>query len=173
MPGGDSPIVDQYRNLDLLQLVEELGRHSTGSVIGRDHIEILRSMISVRTAEMVTRQLMGTAESIGRSAVSITQALNEASETGSHSAEEIKAEIEGLVTTLRGASAEIQAAGTQSSRLSRRLNWLTLALVFAAVITAGATAFQAYETKRQADITEKQMAVQRTPGKEEKTSRQR
>lgn len=44
------------------------------------------------------------------------------------------------------------SSANQNHRLGTGLNWLTAALVIAAVLSAGATFFQAYETKRQTEI---------------------
>jgi len=159
------PNTERYRNRDLDALLEELSRTSTGTTSGRDRIELLQSMITARAAEMLAKQLMGTAQSIGHSANALKDTLNHSTElakeslenaaefliaalkvntdTGSKNAAEIRSEISGLTSNLRTASGEIQKAGNQNSRLSRRLNWLTAALVFAALITAGASGFQA------------------------------
>lgn len=72
------------------------------------------------------------------------------------SAQEIKDQIAYLASSLTSASVDLRSASTESSHLSGRLNRLTLALAFAAVLTAGATGFQAWQTKRQTDLIEQQ-----------------
>jgi len=51
----------------------------------------------------------------------------------------------------------LEAASKQSVKLGRRLNLLTVVLVTAALISAAATAFYAWETKRLVELTEQQL----------------
>lgn len=76
-------------------------------------------------------------------------AVKVSTETGSKNASDIQSQIADLTARLSEASIDLRSASDQSSRLS--LNWLTAALVFTALITAGATGIQAWETQRQAD----------------------
>jgi hypothetical protein len=90
----------------------------------------------------------------------LINALRNSDETASKNAQEIKDQIAQLSLNLAHASAELKTATLQSSRLSGRLNLLTGALVFAAILPAGAAGFQAYETKRQADVVREQFRTQ-------------
>ena len=176
---------DEFRNADLPQLLSQLAASSTGSVQGTDRIYFFQNMIAVRIAEMVNKQLAATAETVGKSANTIKETLDHSTslakavaenaadflissirvsiETGTKNAEAIKAQIEGLGANIALAGADLRNASTQSSRLSARLNWLTAVLAGCGLLTAGATGFQAYETKRQVDLVAKQTVVQGVP----------
>ena len=173
---------DGWKDLDLADLLELIGKNSSGSIQGLDQIRLLENLVTVRTTEAFSRQLVATAGAIGASASEIRNTLTHSAaaaksaleensrlliaalkvntEIGSKNAEEIKDEISALATNLARASTDLQTASTQSSRLSARLNWLTGALFVAAILTAGATVFQGIETKRQADLVEKQLQSQ-------------
>jgi|HubBroStandDraft_1064217.scaffolds.fasta_scaffold09537_1 hypothetical protein len=98
--------------------------------------------------------------SVESSSMWLTGAMKVSNEAASKNAQEIKNQIAELSANLAHASTDLQTANAQSSRLSLRLIWLTGALFFAAIVTAGATAFQAYETKRQADLIQEQLRRQ-------------
>jgi len=132
-------IYEQYSGLKIEQLLEKLENAAMPSSPIRVFLE---NLLSVRTAEMVCKQLAETAQ------------------VTAGSVDQIRNEVAALSTQLAEASAELRIATTQSSQLGRNLNLLTGALVVAAVLTAGATIFQAIETKRQADLLEKQPQVQ-------------
>jgi Trp operon repressor len=141
-----------------------------------DRLQIIPPFVSVRTAEMVNKQLTSTAATIYESANRIKETLDQSTATvkgclenssewvinaikrnteiTSANAKDIEEQIAQLSKALLQASGDFQTASDQSSRLGRRLNGLTAALVFAAILTAGATAFQALETKRQADLNQ-------------------
>jgi type II secretory pathway component PulL len=134
-------------------------------------LEQLKGFLSVRTAEMVNKELAATAVSISQSANLLKTTLENSSdylinairvntEKGTANAQQIGEEITSLTGALTTAGAELRSAGTQSAALGRRLNWLTAILVAAALISAGATAFYAWETKRQVDLMQQQ--IQRT-----------
>jgi hypothetical protein len=91
----------------------------------------------------------------------LINALKVSNETTTNNAQEIKDQIADLTSKLATASTDLQAASTQSSRLSGRLNWLTAALVFTAIVTAAATTFQACQTKRQTDLIENSTDLKR------------
>jgi hypothetical protein len=156
---------DQYRNFTIDQLLEAI---ENGAMPGSPHHEYLVKLLSVRTAEMVNRQLSETASTIGKSANLLKSTLDNSSdwlinaikvstETGDKSAQQIGDRIAGLAAALTTASGEIQSAGAQSAALGRRLNWLTGILTLAGLISAGATAFYAWETKRQVNLMEQQL----------------
>lgn len=175
-------LFDEYKDANLPELLSLLAMCSGGSVAGKDRIEFFQSMIAVKTAEMVNKQLTGTAETIAKSANKIDEgvakstisaksglddaarsviaALRESSQTTTQSAQAIKAQIEGLTTNIAQAGKDLRSASEQSSRLSGRLNWLTGVLAICGLLTAGATGFQAYEAKRQADLLAKQIVAQ-------------
>jgi hypothetical protein len=153
---------EQYRGYTLDQIVQAL---EVNAEPGSPHHVYLENLLSVRTADTVNKQLAETASSIGRSAnlLKITlenssewliNAVKVSTEVGKENAQQIGGQIAGLTAALTTASVELRSAGTQSAALGRRLNWLTGILTLAALISAGATAFYAWETKRQVDLTE-------------------
>ena len=176
----------EFIKLQLPQLLEELAGSSSGSVPGTDKIHLLQSLVEIRTAEMVNRQLSDTASSIDRSAHLIKESLDHATlivkeslenssgsliaavkvntDTGSKNAQDIREQIGGLTASLAEASADLRTANVQSTRLASRLNWLTAVVAIAAVLTAGATIYYAAETKRLVDLTTQQLrdAAQRS-----------
>jgi chromosome segregation ATPase len=152
------------------ELATKIDSLSLGIGQTRTTIETAGAQISSAT-EMVHKQLIETASSIGSSANTmkssfensskwLINALKVSNETASKNAQEIRDQIGELSLNLAHASTDLQTANAQSSRLSLRLIWLTGALFFAAIVTAGATAFQAYETKRQADLIQEQLRQQ-------------
>ena len=125
----------------------------------------------IKATEMVHKQLIETASVIGRSANTMKSSLENSSEwlinalkvsneTASKNAAEIKDQIADLSLNLANASTDLRAASTQSSRFSRQLNWLTGALFLAAILTAGATAFQGYWTMQQGKLLREQFEHQ-------------
>src|ERR1035441_6973743 len=167
------------------KILEEISKGSSGSTAGQEELNFLNQLLSVRVAEMLTNSLRENARVTGVSANQVTSvlehststvkatlenssewlinALKVSNETASKNAQEIKGQISDLTANLAKASIDLQAASTQSSRLSRQLNWLTGALLFAAIVTAAATAFQAYQTMRQTDFISRQQASQPAP----------
>jgi hypothetical protein len=105
----------------------------------------LENLLNGRVAEMLTRQ------------------LDENTRVTAESATHINGRIAGLTSSLTDASSRLIAASDQSGRLSRNLNRLTAAIAFAALLTAAATVFYGIETKRQADLLEKQLELQLHP----------
>jgi hypothetical protein len=162
---------NQYRGYTIEQIVEALeGDASPGS----PHHVYLENLLSARTAEMVNKQLAQTASSIGASANLLNNTLENSSEwlvnaikvsteAATKNAEQIGEQITSLSAALTKASDELKSAGAQSTSLGRRLNWLTGILTLAALISAGATAFSAWETKRQVDLMEQQLRQMRRP----------
>lgn len=75
-------------------------------------------------------------------------------------AEMVNKQLAEAASNLAKASTDLQTASAQSSRIGAKLNVLTGALLFAAVVTAGATTFQACQTERQVDLIEKQILLQ-------------
>lgn len=128
---------------------------------------------------MVNRQLAGTAASIGKSANAVKDALTHVAdigkatienssqwlveairvdtETTSKSARDIEAQITNLTAALLQASTDLKETGEKSSSAASKLNRFTLVLAAATILMAGAAAFQAYETKRQVDLNERQL----------------
>jgi len=156
---------EQYRGHTIEQLLAAM---EIAAMPGTPHHEYLEQLLSARTAEMVNKQLAETASSIGKSANLLKSTLENSSnwlinaikvstEAGTKNAEQIGERIGGLTAALTTASAELKSAGAQSTALGRRLNWLTGILTLAALISAGATAFYAWETKRQVDLMERQL----------------
>jgi hypothetical protein len=176
---------EELENLDLRGILEAISGASLGSTAGQEELNFLNQLLSTRVAEMLTQQLQETARVTGASASEIKvglehstliaktvlenssngliNALKVSNETTSKNAREIKDQIADLSSKLARASTDLQAASTQSGHLSRRLNWLTAALVFTAIVTAAATTFQACQTKRQTDIIEEQTHQQTSP----------
>jgi hypothetical protein len=158
-----------YRGYSIEQLLQALEVAGEAGSARRCYLE---NLISVRTAETVNKQLAGTAESIGKSATLLKDTLENSSaflinaikvstEDGTKNAQQIGEQITHLTGAMTMASSELQSAGAQSAALGRRLNWLTGILMVAALISATATAFYAYETKRQVELMEQQL--QRVP----------
>ena len=144
-----------------LPIDEILTRLATEHHADSPSASYLRSLLSTRTAEMVTAQLRGTAETIGKSANELGPKLDRLNQELGETKAKIETAGQELTAALGQATGEFQTASTQSSQLGRRLNWLTGALFFAATLTAGATIFQAYETKRQADLIQDQLRQQK------------
>jgi hypothetical protein len=126
-----------------------------------DRLQIIPPFVSVRTAESANRiketldQSTATVKGcLENSSEWVINAIKRNTEITSANAKDIEEQIAQLSKALLQASGDFQTASDQSSRLGRRLNGLTAALVFAAILTAGATAFQALETKRQADLNQ-------------------
>jgi hypothetical protein len=138
------------------EIVEAISRVALGTTAGQEELNFLNQLLSVRVAGIVANSLQGTASTIGASASQITLALERTNSTVKAVAQEIEGQIADLTAKIAKASTDLQAASIQSGRLSRQLNWLTAALFVAALLTAAATVFQAWETKRQTDLTESQ-----------------
>lgn len=83
----DKTRLEEYGKKSLPDLLDALGSTSIGSTTGQDTVKFLQSLISVRTAEMINKQLMGTAESIGKSANTIKEALAHAEGIGKETLE--------------------------------------------------------------------------------------
>jgi flagellar hook-basal body complex protein FliE len=169
---------EELKVLDLAHLLEELSKGSTGSTLGKDLLEKLPPFIWVRTAEMLSKQLASTSGTVSESANRINETLNHSTDTvkatlenssdwlinalkvstdtSSNSAREIAVRIADLTNALSQANSNLQLASTQSAALGRRLNWLTGILVGAALMSAAATGFYAWETKRQVDLMQDQ-----------------
>ena len=138
-------------------------------------IEQIKGFLKVRTAELVNKQLTATAATVSESANHLKATLENSSEwlinaikvsteTSTKNAVEIGEQITRLTSALTTASAELQSTGIQSASLGRRLNWLTAVIAFAALISAAATSFYAWETKRQVDLMNQQLqSIQRSP----------
>lgn len=150
-------IYDQFKSLDLEQLLREISKASTGSTPGKDRIHLLQNFVLVRNADMVNRQLAETASSIGRSAGLIDKAFRMRLTRHPWNAQETRNLVASLTENLAKASTGLETAGAQSARLSRRLIWLTGVLAATGVLTALATIFYAVETKRLVDRTERQL----------------
>jgi hypothetical protein len=163
-------LYNQYRTYTIEQILQAIeGDAEPGS----PHHVYLEQLLSARTAEMVNQQLVETASSIGRSANLLKSALENSSEwlinaikvgteTGAKNAQQISVEISQLTVALTAASTELKSAGSQSSALGQRLNWLTAILTLAALVSAGATAFYAWETRRQVSLMEQQLQLRQT-----------
>jgi hypothetical protein len=167
---------DKFGQLKLPELLKQISSESTGPTSGKDAMIILSNFILVRTAEMVNQQLEGTASTIARSANTLKETLELAKtdvikasdkniEATQASAEEIRKTITDLTGALASVRSDLQKSGNQSATLARGLNWLTGVIAVAALISAAATAFYAYETKRQVDLMLQQLqsTVQRSP----------
>jgi hypothetical protein len=117
--------------LDPTGILEAISQVSSASTSGQEELNFLNQLLSVRVAGIVTNSLQDTARAI-------------------------EDQIADLTSKIAKASTDLQAASSQSSHLSKQLNWLTAALLVAAFLTAAATTFQACETKRQTDLIETQ-----------------
>jgi hypothetical protein len=133
--------------------VERAGVHIGGAAEDL-HKQLVQTTTSILSSADIIKA------SVENSSMWLTNALKASNETASKNAQEIKDQIAELSLNLAHASTDLQTASMQSSRLSHRLIVLTVALVFTAVVTAGATAFQAYETKRQADLIQEEFHQQ-------------
>lgn len=179
---GIMPDVTHLQELvrkDLPDLLDALGSASTGGVESRDRFSFLQSLISVRTAEMIGRQLAGTAESIGKSANQITGVLTHAEEIGkatienssewlinaikvetdttATSAKQIGTEIAQLTTAISAVGRDLREAGTQSSKVASKLNNFTLLLGLGTFLLFVAACWQAWEAHREANLLEEQL----------------
>lgn len=96
-------------------------------------------------------------QELGETKAKIEAAGKIVSEVADARAREIDTSLGYLATALTEAGNDFRTASEQSSRLGRRLNWLTCILVSAGLISAAATAFYAWETKRLVDLTEQQL----------------
>lgn len=83
--------------------------------------------------------------------------LKVSTDTAAKNASEIKDQIAALTASLSQASTDVKKAGDQSAALSRGLNWLTGIIAIAAIVSAGATGFYAWETMRQVDLLQQQL----------------
>jgi hypothetical protein len=163
---------EHYGRMSIPELLEALDTHAQA---GSDTYQFIQNVLLAQSAKAVNDGLIANAQAVGNATVAfapkldrLNQELGETkakietagkkiSDVVDNRAQEIGADLQKLSAALVSAATEFQAASAQSSRLGRRLNWLTAALVFAAILTAGATAFQAIETKRQTDLTESQL----------------
>jgi hypothetical protein len=161
-----------------------LGALETHAVAGSHTYQLIQNVLSAKLAEEVHDGLVANATMIGQATsefgpkldrlnmelgetkAKIETAGKKVSDVVDARAKDVGAELQNLSAALGRATDKFEEASEHSSRLGRRLNWLTAALVFAAIVTAGATAFQAVETKRQADLIERQLqaAPVSTPG---------
>ena len=170
-----------YQESDLPYLLNELSKQSTGSVTGKDAITTLQSLILVRTAEMVGKQLTETGSTIGRSANALKEviehstsavkgtlenssnfliaALKVSTETGTKNAENIEREISSLTEALAKASTDVQNASAQSADTARTLNRFTSFLAIGTLLLFFAACWQALESHRQADLIDRQLQI--------------
>jgi hypothetical protein len=162
---------EQYWAYTIEQLLQAL---EVNAEPGSSHRLYLENLLSFRTAEMVNRQLAETARVTGVSANTIKETLEvatgdlrKASAQGvvatQQSAALIRESIGNLTNALQHASTDLRAASNQSAELGRRLNWLTGVLVAAALISAAATSFYAWETKRQVELAGQQLRRSQLP----------
>jgi hypothetical protein len=171
---------EQFGTLSTEDILKRIAGVSTGGQPGIDEFNFLNNLLSARIADSLVRGLAGNTETTAKSANALRDALQHSTEivkatlenssawlinalkvsteTSSKSAKEIEAQIGSLTTALSQVSTDLQRAGDQSAALGRRLNWLTFVLVAAALISAAATSFYAWETKRQVDLMELQRA---------------
>jgi hypothetical protein len=126
---------EQYNTYSIDQILQAL---ENTAMPGTLHYEYLKNLLSVRTTEMVSKQLCETAATVSQCSARIEK------------------QITSVTTALSQASSALHNAGSQSGTLGRRLNWLTAVIAFAALISAVATAFYALETKRQVDLMQQQ-----------------
>ena len=165
-----STLHEQYRGFNIEELLQAIeGNAEPGS----PHFVYLEHLLSLRTAELINKQLTATVATISTSANLLKGTLSNSSEwllnaiavgteRGDENAKLIVGNIDGLTKALTAASEDIKKAGGQSAQLGRGLNLLTAIVAMAALISAGATALAAWETKRQADLTEQQISRSRT-----------
>lgn len=175
----DTTRLEELGKKSLPDLLDALGSASVGSVPGQDTVNFLQSLISVRTAEMISRQLAGTAESIGKSANAIREALTHAEQTGkatvenssewlinaikgetettANSAKQIGTEIAQLTSAMSATGRDLREAGNQSSRAASKLNNFTLLLGLGTFLLFIAACWQAWEAHRQADLLQGQL----------------
>jgi|SRR5579872_4559234 len=163
---------EQYWAMPIPALLAALETHAQA---GSHTYHLIQNVLNAKLAEEVHDGLIANATTIGRATnafepkldrlnaelgetkAKIETAGKTVSDVVDSRAKDVGAELQNLSAALGRATNDFQKASEQSSRLGRRLNWLTAALVFAAIITAAATAFQAVETKRQADLIERQL----------------
>jgi hypothetical protein len=82
---------------------------------------------------------------------------------GVRTAEKVTGELRHLTRALTQASSDLQHAGAQSAAAARKLNAFTLVLATATVLLAVVSGLQFWQTKRQADVSEKQLRQQVQP----------
>ena len=169
---------EHYGNMSIPELLTAL---DTNAEAGSDTYQFIQNVLLAKSAKAVNDGLIAGAEAIGKSTNEIGPKLDrlnkelgetkakietagkKVSDTVDLRAQEIGTDLQKLSAALAEATTEFRTASAQSSRLGGRLNLLTGALVFAAILTAGATVFQAIETKRQTDAAERQLIHSAVP----------
>lgn len=163
---------EHYGGMSIPELLKAMDEDAQA---GSDTYQFIQNVLLAKSAKAVNDGLIAGAQALGKSTSEIAPKLDrlnqelgetkakietagkKVSDTLDTRVQEVGANLQSLSTALVQATNEFRAASAQSSRLSSRLNLLTAALFIAAVMTAGATVFQAVETSRQADLAERQL----------------
>jgi hypothetical protein len=146
---------------------------------GKDREDVATSTITNGENASYVLGQRGTAETIGKSANSLKDALDHSTDTvkttlensskwlinalkvntdvTAESAKEIDARIGTLTIALTQASKDLQDAGQKSADASRHLYTFTLVLAIATVLLFAAGCWQAWESHRQANLLERQL----------------
>lgn len=111
------------------------------------------------TARSITDSTDLLRSSIENSSERLTDAVIVSTETAAENAKQIGDRITLLSGVIMMASDDLKSAA--SPRLGRRLNLLTAVLIFTALISAGTTAFYAWEAKQLVEVMRQQL--QRAP----------
>jgi len=163
----------EYRTKSIEEIIAALPS-AYGGGEGSSLYHFLHNLLFTRLSESLAGALKASTETTGKSANLIgikidvlVMTLGEVGNALSDAANNIKQvtdvralEIVGGLGKLTDA---LDQASQQSTRFGRRLNWLTAALLLAAGLTAGATIFYAWETKRQVDLSQQQLQQHTAP----------
>jgi preprotein translocase subunit SecG len=140
--GHDKPAYEEYRKMTVEQLVEAMAQTAVGST----DYNYIRDVLVGRSALALHGGLMGNAEAVGKGANRVAGA------------------VDALILAMGEAARELKTAGEQSSTAAKQMNrltgWLagaTVVLAIATIIMAAGAGYQAYQAKRQADLTEQQI----------------
>jgi hypothetical protein len=90
----------------------------------------------------------------------LINAIKVSTDKSEQSALSITSQIEKLSVSLADANQGLKEASSESSKLGKRLNLLTAVVAVAGLISAGATAFYAWETRQQVQLMQEQIKAQ-------------
>ena len=125
-------------------LLTDLGNSSSESVSGQDKMSLLQSQLSVNLAGLIHNAVTENAAATRLNATELQT-----------SAIKLVSGIEKFTNAFTQASLDLKDASSQSSKVASRLNTFTFVLAFATVLMTAAVCWQAWETKRQADVAER------------------
>jgi len=163
-------MASRYDDFGLLNTEELLKAFSQRGHVessqGLNELKFIQSLLLVRIVEPLTAALHGGTETMGKSANLISEKLDSLAQGVDASRKDVQSvgqrigsEIGNLINALEHASADLKAAGLQSSKAAARLNWLTLVLAFATIAMAVGTIFQVRIGNRQAELMQRQIQI--------------